>query len=254
MAHVRLRSLLIGGAVLGLLALNVATAVLALSYQRLANKMLSAATALDDAAHPKKHALGHDNLSALGTRGRSARKTANAAPPPPALRLAPPPAPPYAPAAAPAPNAPPFKAAPFPGDPSAAPLWWSTSLVTSLQPVVARGRGVIGLSQHEFVVDRAVLDKTMHNSADLASSARIVPIPVAADGRASGFRLYGVRPDSLLAVLGIQNGDTIETINGWDVSSPDKALEAYSLLQRATELTVHILRDGRPVDLRYHVR
>jgi hypothetical protein len=41
--------------------------------------------------------------------------------------------------------------------------------------------------------------------------------------------LFGIRPDTLLGTLGLENGDRLQTINGFDMASPEKALEAYGV-------------------------
>ena len=50
------------------------------------------------------------------------------------------------------------------------------------------------------------------------------------------------------------NGDTIETIDGVDMTSPDKALELYTRLHSAAQLTVRIVRRGQPLTLTYEIR
>ena len=87
------------------------------------------------------------------------------------------------------------------------------------------------ISETEFQVDRSVVDKILENQAQLMRSARIVPEQK--DGKIVGIRLFGIRPDTLLGTLGLQNGDRLEQINGFDMASPEKALEAYARLRTA---------------------
>ena len=53
-----------------------------------------------------------------------------------------------------------------------------------------------------------------------------------------------MRPDTLLGMLGMENGDRLQTINGFDMTSPEKALEAYARLRTADHLTVPVNRKG----------
>jgi len=103
------------------------------------------------------------------------------------------------------------------------------------------------ISDTEFQVDRSVVDKVLENQAELMRSARI--IPETKDGQVVGVRLFGIRPDTLLGSLGIQNGDRLETINGFSMSSPEKALEAYTRLRSAEGLKLQVNRRGQPVTL-----
>jgi hypothetical protein len=104
---------------------------------------------------------------------------------------------------------------------------------------------------HGCGIDRAALDCWLENTTDMARSARIVPS--IHDGRPSGFKLYAERPGSLFAHLQIQNGDELQTINGMDLSSPDKALEVYSRLRSASTFEVGLVRKSAPLTLRYEL-
>lgn len=52
---------------------------------------------------------------------------------------------------------------------------------------------------------------------------------------------------------GAQDGDRLEQINGYDVADPDAALEAFSRLRTASELTVGVERRGCPTTLPIHI-
>lgn len=78
-------------------------------------------------------------------------------------------------------------------------------------------------------------------------SVRVVPEQVA--GKVVGLRLFGIRPSSLLGTLGLRNGDRLESINGFQISDPEKALEAYARLRTAPHLHLSLQRAGHPVEL-----
>jgi general secretion pathway protein C len=108
------------------------------------------------------------------------------------------------------------------------------------------------ISDTEFHVDRSVVDKILENQADLMRSARIVPEQK--DGKVLGVRMFGIRPDTLLGTLGLQNGDRLETINGFNMASPEKALEAYARLRTAGNLNVKVTRRGQPMSIDYRIK
>jgi general secretion pathway protein C len=108
------------------------------------------------------------------------------------------------------------------------------------------------VSETEFNIDRAVVDNILENQAQLMRSARIVPEQK--DGKTVGIRLFGIRNDTLLGSLGLQNGDRLEQINGFDMASPEKALEAYARLRTATKLTVQLTRRGKPTTLELNIK
>lgn len=107
------------------------------------------------------------------------------------------------------------------------------------------------VSETEFNVDRSVVDGILENQAQLMRSARIVPEQK--DGKTVGIRLFGIRPDTLLGSLGLQNGDRLESINGFDVANPEKALEAFAHLRTASALQVSLNRRGKPTNLQINI-
>lgn len=108
------------------------------------------------------------------------------------------------------------------------------------------------VSDTEFHVDRAVVDNILEHQADLMRQARIVPEQK--DGKVVGIRLFGIRPDTLLGKLGLQNGDRLEAINGFEMASPEKALEAYAKLRTAESLNVKVTRRGQPVSIDFKIQ
>jgi general secretion pathway protein C len=112
--------------------------------------------------------------------------------------------------------------------------------------------GIRKVGGTEFDVDRGVVDKILENQAELMRQARIVPEQE--NGKVVGIRLFGVRPDTLLGTLGMENGDRLEKINGFDMTSPEKALEAYARLRTADHLTVSVNRRGQATNLDYNIK
>jgi general secretion pathway protein C len=143
------------------------------------------------------------------------------------------------PAPAPAPAA---SEAPPPPTPGRGPTPLPPEIAAKIQKV----------SDTEFHVDRSVVDKILEDQAELMRSARIVPEQK--DGKMVGVRLFGIRPDTLLGKLGLQNGDRLETINGYNMASPEKALEAYARLRTANGLSVKVNRRGSPVGIQYNIK
>lgn len=108
------------------------------------------------------------------------------------------------------------------------------------------------VSATEFNVDRSVVDQILENQAELMRSARIVPEQE--NGKVVGIRLFGIRPDTLLGTLGMENGDRLDSINGFNMASPEKALEAYARLRTADHLAVTINRRGKPMNIDFNIK
>jgi general secretion pathway protein C len=108
------------------------------------------------------------------------------------------------------------------------------------------------VSDTKFTVQRSLVDKVLENQAEIMRSARVVPHEQ--NGKVVGVKLYGIRRSSLLGKLGLQNGDLLRTINGYEMSSPDTALEAYSKLRSASDLSIAVTRRGRAMNLEYEIQ
>ena len=112
--------------------------------------------------------------------------------------------------------------------------------------------GIRKRSDTSYDIDRKLVDKLLSNRSAMMRTARV--IPQEENGRVIGVKLWGIRRNSLLARIGITNGDMLRTINGFDMTSPDGALEAYARLRSADKLTVAIVRRGKPITLNYSIR
>jgi len=125
--------------------------------------------------------------------------------------------------------------------------------IPSAEPTqVAMGTGIRAMSDNEYEVPRAEIEKTLSNLNDVAMQARIVP--AFKDGQAQGFKLFSIRPDSIYNKIGIQNGDVIRRINGNDLNSPEKALEIYTRLKDASRIDIELERNGNVLRKTYNVR
>jgi len=113
-------------------------------------------------------------------------------------------------------------------------------------------KGIQKVSATEYKIERGVVDKILENTAALMTQVRIVPEKEGDKG--SGIRMFGVKPDSLLGILGMENGDKLQTINGFDMTNPEKALEAYARLRTADHLTVAVNRKGVATNLDYNIQ
>jgi general secretion pathway protein C len=108
------------------------------------------------------------------------------------------------------------------------------------------------VSETQFDVERSVVDQILENQSELMRSARIVPEKEG--DKVVGIRLFGVRPESLLGTLGLENGDRLQSINGFEMADPQKALEAYARLRSADKLTVSVNRKGKPMTIDFNIK
>lgn len=111
---------------------------------------------------------------------------------------------------------------------------------------------ITAVSDTSWTITRTLVDRLLANQAALMSAARVIPHEE--DGRVVGVKIYGIRRSSLLGRLGIQNGDMLRTINGYNLTEPNSVLEAYSNLRTSDHLSLSVVRRGAPATLDYSIR
>ncbi|MGH7822614.1 MAG: type II secretion system protein GspC, partial [Candidatus Binatia bacterium] len=107
-------------------------------------------------------------------------------------------------------------------------------------------------SDTEFVVDRGEVDKQMENLNQLFTQIRAVPH--FQDGKASGFRLFAIRRNSIFEKIGLKNGDIVSSINGNQLSDPARAMELLQQLKDEGRVSVEVTRNRQPTTLNYEIR
>jgi general secretion pathway protein C len=112
--------------------------------------------------------------------------------------------------------------------------------------------GIKKINDSTYEIDKKLVDQVLANPMAVAKGARVVP--AVKNGKPDGFKLYAIRPSSVYAKLGLTNGDTIQSINGFELTTADKALEVYTKLREATSLEMEVTRRGKPVTLKYTIR
>ena len=116
----------------------------------------------------------------------------------------------------------------------------------------ALDQGITRVNERQYTIERGLVDRLLANQAALMRTARVIPHEEG--GRVVGVKLYGIRRSSLLGRLGIQNGDMLRTINGYDMTAPDSALEAYARLRQADRITINLQRRGSDQTIDYQIR
>ncbi|MCB9527092.1 MAG: type II secretion system protein GspC [bacterium] len=112
--------------------------------------------------------------------------------------------------------------------------------------------GVRKTGANSYEIDRAMLNDQLDNLEVIARQARV--IPHYRDGKPQGFKIVGVRPNSLYSHIGVRSGDVLKSVNGEEITSPTKALELYEKLKTTDNVTLDVERRGRPTTLEYMIK
>jgi len=118
-------------------------------------------------------------------------------------------------------------------------------------PAAGKLEGIRQLGDDRYEIERGVLDSTLGDLNKVATQARIVPS--FKNGVANGFKLFSIQPGSLYASIGIENGDVVQRVNGYELNSPEKALELYQKLKESGHVTIELDRGGRVIRKEYNI-
>jgi type II secretory pathway component PulC len=101
------------------------------------------------------------------------------------------------------------------------------------------------LSDTEYRVARALVDRVLQDPSRWLQ-VRAVP-------ESPGLRLQRIAPGSLLAVLGLRDGDRLDAVNGFSLGDAEAMMLAFARLRTERHLVVRLQRGGKEVDLDIHV-
>ena len=119
----------------------------------------------------------------------------------------------------------------------------------SLDPAIASG--IVRRSDSEYEISTDARDRVLANTASLLNARAV---PVTQDGKTLGIRMTGVKPGSVLALIGIESGDVLMTVNGYEIADPQRALEAYARLRTAERMTLTLRRANRDKTVDFTVK
>jgi S1-C subfamily serine protease len=142
-----------------------------------------------------------------------------------------------------APALPPPAAAPAPSPAATSPVVTPVTPSAPATPAVAAA--VNPRPGTALLIPRADLDRALGDFAALSQDVQVDQQP------AGGFRLVSVRSGSFFERIGLRPNDVILRVDGRAINGVDDASAAYAWLRVTNQFTVDILRNGRPVALRY---
>jgi len=134
--------------------------------------------------------------------------------------------------------------------PSAGP----SSPIPAVTPVSSENKdGIRQVAQDSYQIDRREVDHVISNLSDLFTQVRAVPYSPQ-EGVTQGFRLFAIKPESLIDRIGLKNGDIVQRVNGVEISDPGTAFNLLQDLQGHSQIRVDVLRNRQPTTLSYEIR
>jgi hypothetical protein len=113
-------------------------------------------------------------------------------------------------------------------------------------------RGIRKLAGRRYEIKRGTLELALGNLGALAKWVRVRP--EVRDGKAFGFRLFAIKADGPFAKLGLQNDDVLVSINGLDLATPERALDAYGKLKESPRFVLGLIREKHETTQEYTIR
>jgi hypothetical protein len=107
--------------------------------------------------------------------------------------------------------------------------------------------GATSIDDTHATVTRALVDRLRADHSLILKASRIVPW--VQDGKLVGFKLYAIRPTSILARVGLANGDSVVGVSGTPAVDADKTAAALEKAARGDQLVLDLVRRGNRTEL-----
>ncbi len=123
--------------------------------------------------------------------------------------------------------------------------------VSGSQGIRKPSRGLGRTGSQNITVKRSQVDTAIKDVNTLMKQIRIRPN--FKNGKPDGFRLTGIRPNSIFYKMGLKSGDVIMGVDGKNIESVDDALKFYQNLQSSPQVQLQIKRRGRLKTIDYRI-
>jgi len=112
--------------------------------------------------------------------------------------------------------------------------------------------GVKKTGEHEWAVDQKAVVHALDNIGNLLTDARLTPTE-SKDG-SGGFLVNEIKAGGIFEAIGLQNGDILRRVNGFEITSPEKAIQVLTALRGESKIELDIVRGGQKMNFNYEIR
>lgn len=110
------------------------------------------------------------------------------------------------------------------------------------------------LGPQRYAIERSAFDAVFEMENGLVRGTRVRPVKDGGKVIGMSFNGRGVAEGSLLHSIGIRAGDVLKSVNGFQPTTAQKALEAYGRLKTSDNLSLVLERDGQPMTIEYEIQ
>ncbi len=105
------------------------------------------------------------------------------------------------------------------------------------------------IGRGSYIVDQARIQQMIANPGQMMTDARLRP-----NTSGEGFVLSEVKPAGIYQSLGLQDGDVLLRINEYDISNPERALQAFTALKGLDRVQIDLIRSGARMTMTYQIK
>lgn len=115
-----------------------------------------------------------------------------------------------------------------------------------------KSSGIHSVSSNRWVLDKREVFQAFDNLPKLLTKARI--IPNFSQGKADGFRIVSIVPNSIYEKIGLKNGDILQRINGVEIKDPQSFLKIFQQIKNETHISLNLIRNNQKNIFEYDIR
>lgn len=108
------------------------------------------------------------------------------------------------------------------------------------------------VSATRYEIPRALVDIVQDDL--FVATRKLEAVAVVAKNTVRGVRIYNLKPDAPAAAVGLENDDLILDVDGHAIATISDAVRALRAIAGASQVTLHVERNGKPLAFTYVVR
>lgn len=112
--------------------------------------------------------------------------------------------------------------------------------------------GVKKTGEHAWAVDQKAVLHALDNIGTVLTDARLTP--VASKDGVEGFLVNEIKPGGIFETIGLKNGDILKRVNGFEVTSPEKAIQVLTGLRGESRIDLDVVRGGQKMNFHYEIK
>ncbi|MFQ5464610.1 MAG: type II secretion system protein GspC [Thermodesulfobacteriota bacterium] len=104
----------------------------------------------------------------------------------------------------------------------------------------------------QWELDQKAVLSSLEDMGQVLKDARLTPM--LENGAVAGFQVTEIRARGVFDALGLKNGDILKRVNGYEITSPEKAVQVLSALKGQRSIDLDVVRGGASMSFHYDIR